>query len=77
MRVCFPLQWYELDTSGMPEELEMKFLQSKEDDETKEFLANCYDKAEWIFTQLYHMVARSVLSWFMSSTSANGWVAAV
>jgi len=66
------LQWYTLETSSMSDELKKKFLQSTEDEETKEFLTNCYEKAEWIFMQLYHSLARSLLSWFMSSTSVNG-----
>ncbi|KAK2191304.1 hypothetical protein NP493_54g00026 [Ridgeia piscesae] len=66
--------WYTLETSSMSDELKKKFLQSTEDEETKEFLTNCYEKAEWIFMQLYHSLARSLLSWFMSSTSVNGFL---
>ncbi|KAI0234730.1 Methyltransferase-like protein 9 [Lamellibrachia satsuma] len=66
--------WYALETNSLPEELQKKFLQCDEDEETKTFLTNCYEKAEWIFTQLYHSLARSVLSWFMSSTSVNGFL---
>ncbi|CAL8077966.1 unnamed protein product [Calicophoron daubneyi] len=49
-----------------------KFLQLEQDEETEAFLTNCFEKSDWIFTQLYHAIAKAILTWFMTSTSING-----
>lgn len=49
-------------------------MQADQDDETTEFLKTCFDKSDWFFTQLYHAISKSVLTWFMSVTSSNGYV---
>lgn len=45
-----------------------------QDEETEEFLGICYEKADWIFTQIRNALLRSILSWFMSNTSINGYL---
>lgn len=64
--------WYYVDTAKLPEDVCEKFLQFDQDEETEQFLQNCYDKADWFFTQIGHSLAKSVLSWFMTKTSVNG-----
>ncbi|ESO82859.1 hypothetical protein LOTGIDRAFT_211491 [Lottia gigantea] len=66
--------WYEFDVKMLPEYLCDRFVPSHQDNETSLFLENCYDKSDWIFSQLYFSMARAVLSWFMSPTSINGWL---
>lgn len=65
-------QWYEVDLNRIPDDLHLKFYQLDQDDETEEFLEICYEKADWIFTQIWNALVRSLLSWFMSNTSING-----
>ncbi|VDI49403.1 Hypothetical predicted protein [Mytilus galloprovincialis] len=64
--------WYTVDLSKVPEEICAKFLQFNQDEETSQFLNQCYEKSDWLFTQLGHSFCKSVLGWFMSSTSING-----
>ncbi|XP_050395622.1 protein-L-histidine N-pros-methyltransferase isoform X2 [Patella vulgata] len=66
--------WYRFEVDKIPEELKDKFMPCHQDTETSLFLENCYEKSDYIFTQLYFSMARSVLSWFMSPTSINGWL---
>ena len=49
-----------------------KWIQLKQDEQTLNFLEHCYDKSDWVLTQLYHSIATSVLNWFMTKTSING-----
>ncbi|KAK7504689.1 hypothetical protein BaRGS_00004175 [Batillaria attramentaria] len=64
--------WYSVDTSKLPAELCDKFVPFHQDEETTEFLDACQEKADWVFTQIFHSLAQSVLAWFMSKTSING-----
>ncbi|KAH3771347.1 protein-L-histidine N-pros-methyltransferase-like [Dreissena polymorpha] len=66
--------WYCVEKSILSEAISEKFVQFHEDPETHEFLSKCYEKADWVFTQLYHLLAKSVMSWFMENTSINGWL---
>lgn len=65
-------RWYKCDLSLIPEGTRNKFIQMTCDDETEEFIENCYEKADWYFTHLFHSFARTILTLFMTSTSANG-----
>ncbi|XP_076470217.1 protein-L-histidine N-pros-methyltransferase-like isoform X1 [Babylonia areolata] len=65
-------RWYHVDQGKLSEELCEKFVALNEDEETKEFLEHCYEKADWIFTQLFHSLAQMVLGVFMTKTSING-----
>ena len=48
------------------------FFQSDEDDDTKKFIENCFEKSDWFMTQFFHSLMLSVLKWFMATTSING-----
>jgi hypothetical protein len=50
-----------------------KFLELNEDQETKVFIDNCYEKSDWFLTQLFHSMFLTILKWFMTTTSINGW----
>ena len=58
----------------MSEDLAAKFVQFSDDDETKEFIENCKEKSDQLFTQLFHSVVKCILSFAMSKTSINGCV---
>lgn len=64
--------WYSFDRAKVTDDVCERFIQFHQDEETQQFLSNCYEKADWLFTQLYYSVAKSVLGWFMTSTSING-----
>ncbi|KAK3581155.1 hypothetical protein CHS0354_024687 [Potamilus streckersoni] len=64
--------WYSVDTSQFPVDICNKFVQCQQDNETTQFLNNCYEKADWLFTQIRDSFVKSILSWFMTSTSING-----
>lgn len=65
-------KWYYVNANRLPDHLQSKFIQNSLDAETEEFLENCYEKSDWIFTQLFHNIFRVVLGWFMSMTTVNG-----
>lgn len=65
-------EWYALDTIKFHNHIKTKWIQLKKDEQTLNFLEHCYDKSDWVLTQLYHSVAQSVLNWFMTKTSING-----
>lgn len=63
--------WYHVtDIDTLPQF--QKFHLLYEDDETKEFLSNCYEKSDYFFTQLLHSLLITVLKMFMATTSING-----
>ena len=63
--------WYHLaDIETLPQF--QKFLMLYEDEETKEFLKNCYEKSDYFLTQFFHSLIMSMLKMFMATTSING-----
>ncbi|XP_029637362.1 methyltransferase-like protein 9 [Octopus sinensis] len=66
--------WYKVNLKRIPEHMHKKFYCLHQDEETKEFLEGCYEKADWIFTQIFYSLFRSVLSWFMTNTSINAYL---
>ncbi|GFG37900.1 hypothetical protein Cfor_07390, partial [Coptotermes formosanus] len=64
--------WYQCDTSGMPDSIRERFLRLEVDKETELFLDQSCHKSDWIFTQLWHSIAKAFLGWFMTQTSING-----
>nr|CAD7589347.1 unnamed protein product [Timema genevievae] len=64
--------WYAVDRSKLPEPVLSRFLQLSPDHETEQFLEEAVHKSDWVFTQLWHSVARSFLGFFMTQTSING-----
>ncbi|XP_069701321.1 protein-L-histidine N-pros-methyltransferase [Periplaneta americana] len=65
-------KWYECDTSGIPDSIRDRFLPLSLDKETELFLDQSCHKSDWIFTQLWHSIAKAFLGWFMTQTSING-----
>ncbi|XP_057291142.1 protein-L-histidine N-pros-methyltransferase-like [Hydractinia symbiolongicarpus] len=65
-------KWYYINTNRLPENLIDKFEASSFDAGTEEFLENCYEKSDWVFTQILHNFFRFVFGWFMSMTTVNG-----
>ena len=65
-------QHYAADLTGYPQEFADKFVQLNQDDGANEFLNLSYQKSDWIFTQIFHLVSARLLSFFMTKTSING-----
>ncbi|XP_041376323.1 methyltransferase-like protein 9 isoform X2 [Gigantopelta aegis] len=66
--------WYHIDSSRLPADMCEKFIPLNQDAETSEFLNDCYEKADWVFTQIRDAVLKYMFSWFLTSTSINGWL---
>uniref|UniRef100_A0A0B6ZGU8 Methyltransferase-like protein 9 n=1 Tax=Arion vulgaris TaxID=1028688 RepID=A0A0B6ZGU8_9EUPU len=66
--------WYRVIVSRFPEDLQAKFVQFEQDEGTSEFLDNCQEKSNQIFTQLFYSLARPLLNIFMTQTSINGFL---
>jgi hypothetical protein len=56
----------------MPDSIRERFLRLEVDKETELFLDQSCHKSDWIFTQLWHSIAKAFLGWFMTQTSING-----
>ncbi|KAI1294674.1 Protein-L-histidine N-pros-methyltransferase [Halotydeus destructor] len=68
-------KWYKINLDSLNDvELQEKFMLSSCDAGTDEFLVKCHDKSDWFFTQIFHSIARTILSAFMTSTSVNGFL---
>jgi len=67
-------RWYYVDTHELPRHVADKYEASSYDAGTEEFIEACYEKSDWFFTQVYHSIARTVLGFFMSMTSVNGFL---
>ncbi|XP_044761320.1 protein-L-histidine N-pros-methyltransferase [Coccinella septempunctata] len=67
-------QWYNCDLSRIPPPLAAKFIQLDHDKDTMKFIEQSEEKSNWIFLQIWHVIVRCVLSWFMTQTSINGWL---
>ena len=61
-----------MKTSEIDENYCSAFAQFNQDEETTVFLENSVAKSDWVFTQLYHMLAKAFLRMFMTNTSING-----
>ncbi|WAR11794.1 METL9-like protein, partial [Mya arenaria] len=61
--------WYSVDHSRLPEWMCDHFVQLSEDSETRDFLENCYEKSDWVVTQIYHSLAKAFLSWLLGRGS--------
>ncbi|XP_050672122.1 protein-L-histidine N-pros-methyltransferase isoform X2 [Leptidea sinapis] len=67
-------KWYNVDKSKLSQEMQEKFVQLHPDKETQEFLSESIDKSTWIWTQLWYLLAKSVLRHFWTTTDINGWL---
>ncbi|XP_055953709.1 protein-L-histidine N-pros-methyltransferase-like [Argiope bruennichi] len=65
-------KWYDVDLDLVDCEIKDVFFASRVDDETEDFLENCFEKSDWLMTQIFHALVRSLMCWFMSRTSING-----
>ena len=71
-------QWYTVNLGGIGPEAGKLFLQlDSTDPETQVFLERCQERSDAVFTQLFHLVARTLLAPFVSQTSINGWVSLI
>lgn len=66
--------WYAVQTSRLTPALADKFVQLDDDPETRAFLEQAVDKADSIFLQMWHNLAKSFLSLFYSQTDINGYL---
>ncbi|XP_017785573.1 PREDICTED: methyltransferase-like protein 9 [Nicrophorus vespilloides] len=64
--------WYHCEIHNLPDDLLHKFIQLEPDEATLKFLEKSEEKSEWIFTQIWHMMAKAFMGWFMTQTSING-----
>lgn len=64
--------WYTVDIEKLNDNIKNKFVLFDEDEETKYFLAQCVEKSDQIFTQMYHLFSSFLLGWVMTKTSING-----
>lgn len=65
-------QWYSVDLTKLPDSLQTKFVQLSVDPETESFIQTSAAQSDWLVTQLWYNVAKSVLSWFYCQTDING-----
>merc|ERR550519_1414168 len=56
----------------MKPEIGSKFFQLNEDEDTSAFIRHSFEQSDWLFTQLYYNLAKSLLSWFYCQTDING-----
>lgn len=64
-------QWYQLiDLETLPQFA--KFVLLNEDQETTNFIDQCFEKSDWFITQFFHSIMISMLKLFMATTSING-----
>ncbi|XP_046440293.1 protein-L-histidine N-pros-methyltransferase-like isoform X2 [Daphnia pulex] len=68
-----PAKWYKVNVEALEPEAAELFLQLDwADAETQVFLERCQERSDAVFTQLFHLVARTLLAPFVSQTSING-----
>lgn len=65
-------QWYRVKLERLPESLAASFVQLDPDEDTQHFIRQSEEKSEWIYTQIWHSIAKAFLGWFMTQTSING-----
>lgn len=69
---CFA-QWYKVNVEALEPEAGELFIElDSADAETQVFLERCQQRSDAVFTQLFHLVARTLLAPFVSQTSING-----
>ena len=70
--IIFTQQWYKVQNSVEPEAGQLFVQLDHSDAETQVFLERCQERSDAVFTQLFHLVARTLLAPFVSQTSING-----
>ncbi len=65
--------WYECQQAKLSAPMWERYVPGSMDEETKRFLEQSVDKSDWLFTQLWHNLAKSVLATLRySQTDING-----
>ncbi|XP_054719676.1 protein-L-histidine N-pros-methyltransferase-like [Uloborus diversus] len=67
-------KWYEVDLDLVSCNMRELFVASEVDQDTEDFLENSCEKSDWVMTQVFHSLVRSILCWFMTRTSINGFL---
>jgi len=69
-------QWYRVDAASLDEATASRFVQLAADDDadTLAFLDGCQEQSNAVFTQMWHLLARTFLSFFVTQTSINGFL---
>ncbi|XP_045462364.1 protein-L-histidine N-pros-methyltransferase [Harmonia axyridis] len=67
-------KWYNCNIEQVPPAIAAKFVQLDHDKESMKFIQESEEKSDWIFIQIWHVIVRSILGWFMTQTSINGWL---
>jgi len=67
-------KWYKVDLAQVEPRHAELFLPLSVDAQTEEFLQHCHEQSDWLFTQLWQSLVKTLLTFFMSHTSANGWL---
>jgi hypothetical protein len=60
------------DAIANDEDRQLLIRLNADDAETVRFLEGCQESSDAVWTQLFHLVARTLLSPFVSQTSVNG-----
>ena len=64
--------WYNVSTDMINQDLSRLFVQLDADEETLRFIEQSIEKSDWFFTQMWHNLAKSFLSFFYATTDING-----
>jgi len=66
-------KWYSINRAALKDpNISELFVKMTADDETLGFIKNSIDKSDWVFTQIYHNLAKVFLSLFYTQTDING-----
>jgi hypothetical protein len=67
-------QWYLCNLQQVErEDLRQSFVQLSLDEDTEKFLDLSTDKSEQIILQAWHNLVSTLLKWFLTRTSINGY----
>jgi len=65
--------WYSVKLDNISDkDIADKLIQLDADEETLQFVKDSEEKSDWIFTQLWYNLAKSVMQWMYSQTDING-----
>ena len=65
-------KWYSVDLERIrSQDIRAKFVQLHTDEETLAFIEHSVEQSDWLFTQLWYNVAKSLLSWVYCQTDIN------
>jgi len=65
--------WYAVNLAKIKDDrIRGLFIKLSADEETQDFIKTCSQKSDWIFTQIYHNLAKAFLGMFYCQTDVNG-----